>query len=180
MPLGDGRWVWLDGARFDQQEVAEAFEDPPRVSFAQTYDGFWWMKSQLFDSINDATEIKSAAEDLLATINGCARLLWENHEQISAGNAIYVKDASTGTNKQIVMVGSATSRARAGMVTVVGGKQPSGPPARIAWLRAAVANPDVAAALRIFGKPAPTWSELYHLVELIEAQIGKTVTAAAA
>ena len=178
MGLTEGKWVRLDGEVFDIREVASVFGDLPRVTFAQTDDGRWWMKAELFDPIEDAAEIRSVAADLVGTINGCAQLLWKNYIPVSAGRAVYFKDSAIGRNEQVELPRRATERTRAGIVTAIGGQQPAGPPPRIAWLRAAIATPDVASVLRIVGKPDPTWSELYHLIELVETLMGQTVSAA--
>jgi hypothetical protein len=52
------------------------------------------------------------------------------------------------------------------------------PHPQLDWLREAMKDPDVAGALRIYGRAEPSWGDLYHLIELVEAQISQKVNAA--
>jgi hypothetical protein len=102
--LAEGKWVRLSGDTFDLEAVAAAFDDPPNVSFMR--DGAeWWIGSNLFDPLVDADELRRAAKDLVATLNGCASVMWSNHEAISADNVVFMEDAGEGRPGQVVHLG---------------------------------------------------------------------------
>lgn len=167
MALNDGKWVRLVGESLDIAAVT-AYDDPPAVTFGFREDeGTWWMKAALFEPIEDAAEIWTVADDLLRVINGCAQGVVGNHRSVKADQAVYFIDSTAAKREQRVIGSRVESRLRAGL-----GRTPR------VWLRAAVMNSDVAEALRIVGKDETTWSDLYHLLELLEQINGQPVNEA--
>lgn len=119
--------------------------------------------------------VRAFAEDQLALINGIGRLLSSAFRPLSLADQLFGVDASGTVLHTVRAVHPAEERDKAGSVrAVVGGKVQPDP-------REAAASPLIHAAslsqrahdaLIIVGRPTLTWSELYLLFELVQADVG--------
>ncbi len=109
-------------------------------------------------------------------INGAASLLIDSYRPIElAKGAFFGVDADGTVLSTVVPVGAAEERCKAGHITAVvgGATQPDSRRGQLARFvesaRRSVAAKD---ALALVGRPSPTWSELYLIYELVEANVG--------
>ena len=126
--------------------------------------------------VGDSYEpVRAFAEEQLALVNGIGRLLSSSYRPISLTDNLFGVDSAGAVRNTVVAVGSAEMRVKAGSVRVViGGKAQPDPAegAASSLMRAASRSPRAHDALIIIGRPNLTWSELYLLFELVEAEVG--------
>jgi hypothetical protein len=126
--------------------------------------------------VGDSYEpVRALAEEQLALINGIGRLLSSSFRPISLTDKLFGVDSAGAVRNTVVVVGSAEMRVKGGSVRVViGGEvQPDlAEGAASPLMRAASRSPRAHDALIIIGRPSLTWSELYLLFELVEAEVG--------
>ena len=119
--------------------------------------------------------VRAFAESRLEWINGIGRLLNPAFRPLSLADRLFGVDSSGTVLHTVLAVHPAEERDKAGSVrAVVGGKvQPDPREAAAApLLQAASLSPRVRDALSIVGRPTLTWSELYLLFEIVEADAG--------
>ena len=119
--------------------------------------------------------VRAFAEDQLELINGVGRLLSSAFRPLSLADQLFGVDSAGAVLHTVVAVNSAEMRAKAGSVrAVVGGKVQPDPREAAAspLIRAASLSPRARDALIIVGRPSLTWSELYLLFELVQADVG--------
>ena len=119
--------------------------------------------------------VRAFAEEQLYLINGVGRLLGQAFRPLSLADKLFGIDAAGTVIHTVLAVGTAEMRVKAGSVrAVVGGKLQPDPREAAAspLLRAASLSPRARDALTIVGRPALTWSELYLLFELVQADVG--------
>jgi len=111
----------------------------------------------------------------LELLNGIGRVLSSSFRQLSIADKLFGVDAAGAVVSTVVPVGCAEMRGKAGALgVVVGGEVQPDPREGVALplLRAAMRSPRAHDALVIVGRPNLTWSELYLLFELVQADIG--------
>ncbi|MGH7825511.1 MAG: hypothetical protein ACREQ7_10115 [Candidatus Binatia bacterium] len=119
--------------------------------------------------------VRAFAEEQLELLNGIGRLLNPSFRSVSLSDQLYGIDASATVRHTVVAVGPAEMRVKAGSVRVVIGGKVQPDPAEAAaspLLVAASRFPRARDALIMVGRPHLTWSELYLLFELVEAEVG--------
>lgn len=119
--------------------------------------------------------VRAFAEEQLALINGIGRLLSSSYRPISLAGNLFGVDTAGAVRNTVVAVGTAEMRVKAGLVRVVIGDELQPDPTEGAaspLIRAASRFPRAYDALIIIGRPNLTWSELYLLFELVEAEVG--------
>jgi hypothetical protein len=119
--------------------------------------------------------VRAVAESQLELINGVGRLLSSAFRPISLADIVFGVDSAGSPLYTVVTVNPAEERDKAGSVrAVVGGKVQPDPREAAAspLIRAASLSPRARDALRIVGRPTLTWSELYLLFELVQADVG--------
>lgn len=119
--------------------------------------------------------VRAFAENELSLINGIGRLVGQGFRPVSLSDRLFGIDADGTVVHTVVALGAAETREKAGSVrAVVGGKLQRDPREAAAspLLRAASLSPRAHDALSIVGRAALTWSELYLLFELVEADVG--------
>jgi hypothetical protein len=175
--LDPGVWVSLSGDAMDLEEVAKLFSEShdPRVGReADTY----FVSEAGMASLPDDVAKRNRAVEVVELINGAGSLEWTNHHPLSVGGRVVtITEDGSRSESQVVMVSPAISRSRAmGVAVVIGGtpvQQP--PPAPPRWVQAAFHDDDVAATLRILADPDVAWGRLYHVFDLVEADIGSGI-----
>ncbi len=119
--------------------------------------------------------VRAFAEDQLKLINGIGRLLNSAFRPLSLAGQLFGVDSTGAVRHTVVAVNPAEMRVKAGSVrAVVGGKVQPDPREAAAspLIRAALLSPRARDALIIVGRPSLTWSELYILFELVQADVG--------
>lgn len=119
--------------------------------------------------------VRAFAEEQLALLNGIGRLLSSSYRSISLTDNLFGMDSAGIVRNTVVVVGSAEMRVKGGSVRVViGGKAQPDPAegAASSLMRAASRSLRAHDALVIIGRLNLTWSELYLLFELVEAEVG--------
>jgi hypothetical protein len=120
-------------------------------------------------------QVRALAEDQLELINGIGRLLNSPFRPLSLAGQLFGVDSTGAVRHTVVAVNPAEMRVKAGSVrAVVGGKVQPDPREAAAspLIRAALDSPRARDALVIVGRPTLTWSELYLLFELVQADVG--------
>jgi hypothetical protein len=118
---------------------------------------------------------RAFAEAQLEVINGIGHLLDSAFRSLSLANRFFGVDSAGEVLQTVVAVNPAEERDKAGSVrAVVGGIVQPDPRESAAspLMRAASLSPRARDALSIVGRPALTWSELYLLFELVQADVG--------
>ena len=124
---------------------------------------------------HDYEPVRAFAEGQLEMINGTGRLLSSAFRPLSLADELFGVDSAGAILHTVVAVNGVEERCKAGSVrAVVGGKVQPDPREAIALplIRAASLSPRFHDALSIVGRPRLTWSELYLLFELVEADVG--------
>jgi hypothetical protein len=119
--------------------------------------------------------VRAFAEEQIELINGVGRLLSAAFRPLSLADKLFGVDAAGTVLHTVVAVNPAEMRVKASSVRVVlGGKVQPDPREAVAspLLRAASLSPRARDALTIVGRPTLTWSELYLLFELVQADVG--------
>jgi hypothetical protein len=126
--------------------------------------------------VGDSYEpVRTFAEEQLALINGIGRLLSSSFRPVSLTDKLFGVDSAGAVCNTVMAVGSAEMRIKGGSLRVViGGElQPDPAEGAVSPLMRAVSRSSRAHdALIIIGRPSLTWSELYLLFELVEAEVG--------
>ncbi len=119
--------------------------------------------------------VRAFAENQLELINGIGRLLNSAFRPLSLADRLLGVDSAGAVLHTVLAVNPAEMRSKAGSVrAVVGGKVQPDPREAAAspFIRAALLSPRARDALVIIGRPTLTWSELYILFELVQADVG--------
>jgi len=119
--------------------------------------------------------VRVFAEGQLSLINGIGRLMSSTYRPISLADKLFGLDSAGVVLNTVVAVNSGEMRSKGGSVrALVGGKVQPDPREAAAspLIRAATLSPRARDALIIVGRPNLTWSELYLLFELVQADMG--------
>lgn len=165
--------IELGGERFDLQELLR-IKSLPDIQVVEE-DGRFYLTGSVFNSFIEARDVLNHARQTLRIINGIAQLEiqnWENVEVIGVA-----RNEDNGTRTQFLFPEAIRGRARmSGHLTVSG---PDGVPKSAAqkhalesFLEIAGKDSEVEKALRIYGSREHSWSNLYIIYEIIEADVG--------
>ncbi len=119
--------------------------------------------------------VRAFAEDHLELINGIGRLLRRQFRPVALSDKLYGVDSMGTIIHTVVAVTGVEIRMKAGTLRVnnggvLGGDLRDG--AAVPFILAAASSNRRRDALVIVGRPDLTWSELYLLFELVEAEVG--------
>jgi hypothetical protein len=134
---------------------------------------------QLSTSVAGTTyeRVGELAADFLALVNGAASVLIHGYRPIELeGGAFNGIDENGEIAHTVIQVGTAEMRCKAGQVTIAinGVAQPDQRKGSMSpILREALHNRAKADALMLVGRSFPSWSELYLVFELVEANVGR-------
>jgi hypothetical protein len=144
------------------------------VHVATRDNRFAFMIPSAMVGVNDEP-VRAFAEQQLELINGIGQLLGSAFRPISLADRFFGVDSAGTVLHTVVAVNPAEERDKAGSVrAVVGGRVRPDPREAAAspLIRAASRSPRARDALSIVGRPNLTWSELYLLFELVQADVG--------
>lgn len=124
---------------------------------------------------DDSERIADVANEYLSLINGAAALFFNDFHPLELGDGFFGIDANGDIAHTVIQARSVVMRMKAGHVVIaVNGEalpdERTGAMSNI--LRCATEDRGKADALALIGRPSPTWSELYLVFELVEANIG--------
>ena len=168
-------WILLlTGHEFDLEDLPVYLFNAPVTVVKRKAEYFLHVPASV---VGDGFEqVSNIAAHYLALINGVASLVINGFNNIElAGGGFYGIDANGDVTQTVLQINSAVSRHKAGHVTlaVKGVTQPDDRLGLMsALLEGAIGHRAKADALALIGRPSPTWSELYLVFELVEANAG--------
>jgi len=172
------RWVELIGHRFDLEELKGFLDGGPYAITEE--EGQFFLSSDRFNEIESAGAVRSAAQNLIGTLNGLARIRSAEFRNVSVGDV--KSEDSTGRRTFHAFVSDAiTVRGRATARVVFRNGHSAAPQEGgelNLWLGVADADPRVRQALDYLNGPETTWNDLYRAVEVVESDVGGIITEA--
>ncbi len=173
-------WVVpLKGHEFDLEDLPIYLDGSPVTVVKRGAKYFL----QLSTSVAGPTyeRMDDVAANLLALVNGAASVLIQGYRPIELeGGAFYGIGAKGEVAHTVIQAGTAEARCKGGQVTIAinGVAQPDHRKGAMGeLLRQASHNRAKADALTLVGRPSPSWSELYHVFELVEVNVGSRMFA---
>lgn len=167
----------LSGEALDLEQVADLFSQSQNPMIRREGDTFFLSEAGL-SSLPGDVEKRDRAVEIVELVNGAAHLHWTNHRDLSVGGRVVtIGDDGSRSESLVVVAQPAIERSRAlGVTVVIGGvPSPAPPPAPPRWVEAAFQDDDVAAALRILADPDVAWGRLYHVFDLVQADVGSGI-----
>jgi hypothetical protein len=167
--------VPLKGHAFDLEDLPLYLDGSPVIVVKRGESHFLQIATSVAGTTHE--QVGQLAIDYLALINGAASVLIDGYRnvELEVGH-FYGIDAVGNVANTVIQLGSAEMRFKAGHVTVTvnGASQQDSRKGLIdELLRETTRNRAKADALAIVGRPTPSWSELYLVFELVEANAGK-------
>jgi len=166
------RWsVQLNGDKFDLEDFPEWFTNPD-LQVVEELDGFY-LKSVLFEPLEDAESVRSLAQELLERLIGAAKLFRPNLVPVELGPV--VQQRKDGQKRHhILLVSSLTMRSKVSSVklNVNGNDDTLDVPRPAIWASVAKDSEKVRQALRYWTKGTDSWFNLYKILEVIESDVG--------
>ena len=160
-------------------ELAHAFH--PGVDPCLTCrDAAWVLESPRFESLPDAEAVRSLSVEVVTTLSAFARVRFGSTAPITVGSVWDVKP--DGSRAVYAHVEGVTAKAAVGAVSVVvthkdGTVEKHRPTDRSPeWVSRALADPEVARALRLRNAASLSWTDLYRIFEIVCAGVGGTET----
>jgi hypothetical protein len=119
--------------------------------------------------------VHAIASQHLELLNGIGRILYRAFRPISLADTFVGVNAAGGVVHTVVQPGSTEIRSKAGTLQVeIDGALYPDPTTNAAspYLKAAARAKEARSAIALLGKPNRTWTDLYNLFELVEADMG--------
>ena len=119
--------------------------------------------------------VRAFAEGHLELINGIGRLLSQQFRPVALTDKLYGLDSDGTIINTVIAIAGAEMRIKGGMLRVNNGGMLSSDPrdgAAAPFILAAESSSRRRDALIMVGRPELTWSELYLIFELVEADVG--------
>lgn len=165
--------IELGGERFDLRELLR-LNSSPDLCFAEE-DGRFYLRAEEFNSYTDAGEVLNRGLEILRFINGIAQIEIQNWENVHVIGV--ARDEPDGKRTQFLfplpMRGRSRSSASATVIRADGTVDDSTQKSTFeSFLEIARKDADVEKALRIYGSREHSWSNLYVIYEIIEADVG--------
>lgn len=165
--------VRLKGEEFDLQKLPTLLTSPEVTVIEE--DGNYYLKSEDFNSMTDASHVLAASKPMLEAINGALQLYLGDFQIVKADGIVVGIGEDGKPHNYVVLSGSITCRGRvSASVTLVkpnGTVDSSQRSSKVeSWIAVARQNKNVADAFRLFC--APTWFNLYKIYEIIRADVG--------
>ncbi|TAJ20625.1 MAG: hypothetical protein EPO47_11190 [Rugosibacter sp.] len=171
--------VPLKGHAFDLEDLPIYLDGSPVTVVKRGDRHFLQISTSVAGTTHERVE--ELAVDFLGLINGAASVLIDGYRPLEfEGGGFYGIDAIGEVANTVIQVSSAEMRCKAGHVTISvnGVTHEDGRKGLMdQLLREATRNRAKADALALVGRPAPSWSELYLVFELVEANAGSRMYA---
>lgn len=171
------KWqVQITGHPYDLEDVYEN-QNSASWSVVKDDDQFFF-ESVLFNDLEEAGEVRDTAAQIIALINGSAKLRISGFRPIEIGSVSYFDDEGNRRNF-VLLQGSISARSRHKATAVV--IKPDGSevkeeieqPDRIELtFSLAESDPNVSDALRLYALSELSWGDLYKIYEIIRDDVG--------
>lgn len=172
-----GWWAKLEGDERDLRELAAHFGTRSLEVIEE--EGSFWLGSSEFTGLADPETVKQRARALLGLASGALHLEFGRFAPPRVTAAVLVDE--TGGRQHFVHVSSSV-RMHAEINARVDRARPDGtvevvelvaPPVQTTeWAELARRDPDVEDVLAILGREDIRWHDLYHVYEVVEADVG--------
>jgi hypothetical protein len=167
-------WVNLQGDDFDLAQLSALLKDPARR--VRQEEGRYFLTAEHLNKLEKPDEVRAAAEDITAYINGLVRLHFNSRTRISVGN-MEERIENSGTKNLYVMPESMSLWMREGDIGVVITEDGIEKPAPqqedpfAAWLSLTETDQKIAQVLKMYGDASPSepWKDYYPIFEIIRA-----------
>lgn len=163
--------VRIVGDRFDLEELLGRFRSPP-ATIARDEEGAFWLTSDKFDALGEASEVDARANQLLKLVNGIIRIGNPAAKPVTV-ECVEQRDERGVRRRFVCSVGTAVGRSRATGIATTGSLQAETSVMQSeATLRLASKDEKVEKVLRMLAAPQHTWELLYKVYEVVESEIG--------
>ncbi len=182
-PMEQGWWAQLDGSDADLEALTELFPDEPLRIIER--DGSHYLRADAFRDLADVGDVRAVAAELLRRANGAARLARGQPTNVELGHPMLVSEEG---QKQHFVEFTAEVRVTASLgveviradgtrehVPVDDDEAEEHEQEPQSWLTLADKDAKVAQALRLLGQNGLTWAGLYHLYEIVLADVGNRI-----
>jgi hypothetical protein len=170
--------VRLEGEERDLRDLAMHFGTPSLKIVEE--DGVYWLGSSDFRGRSDPEDVQQRGRALLARASGALHVEFGRFAPPRVTAAVLVDDS--GAKQHFVHV-SSSIRLHGEINARVERSRPDGsvaivelvaPPVQTSeWVERAKHDADIEDVLAILGREDVRWHDLYHVFELIEADVGK-------
>ena len=164
--------VIITGDRYDLEYLCKCLDSPELCITQQGQD--FILESTDFNSLTDAKDVKNKASEILALVNGAAKLDLGVRKPLSVAHVVKVKD--DGNREVFVEVSDTIIMRDRVTVSVVGADGTVREIRQVSlipnWVADAQRDENVAKVLRLFGIGHRNWVNLYRIYELVENDIG--------
>jgi hypothetical protein len=174
-------WRWqtqVVGLRSDLEFLVRHFSlGPVRILEAERRDGFV-LESETFDTLSTAEEVLARASELLLILSGVLGIERDVVEPLRCGAVLKKHDDG---RQDADVCQHETLNARAEFIAGIAyADDPSGRPAiaqpsqplSVKAVELALRDSAMAKALRLMGRGAKSWGDLYRLYEVLEGDLG--------
>ncbi len=172
-----GWWVRLEGEERDLRDLAMHFNRPSLVIIEE--DGAFWLGSPDFAALADPDKVQQRGRALVALATGALHVEFGRFAPPRVTAAVIVDES--GAKKHFVHVSSSirmhgeinarVERSRSdGSVEIVDLVAP--PVQTSEWVERAERDGDLEDVLAILGREDIRWHDLYHVFEIIKAEVG--------
>jgi hypothetical protein len=166
--------VQLTGDKFDLEDLPKWFTTPD-LQVVEELDGYY-LRSDLFEAIEEAEEVRTVAQEILERLVGAAKLFRPNFLSIELGAVIRQED--DGRRRRHVSLSSnivARSKVSSVKLTVNGSEETLQVPRPAVWAAVAKDDEKVRQALRFWSDGPENWAYLYKVLEVIESDVGGVI-----
>ena len=169
--------IVLGGDDADLRSLSESFSDSDPKILEQ--DGKYLFCWSVLDGLSDATQVKAVADEQIARLSGSASLTLGAIEPIEVTQGILVGDDGSRTihvfTDLAVIFRASDPTLRIGRADGTEEIHRPADRARV-WQTAAESSEDVARVLRLSAGREHDWVELYRILEIVKASIGRNGT----
>jgi hypothetical protein len=166
--------IQLSGDKFDLEDFPKWFPTPD-LQVVERPDGYY-LKSELFEAIEDADQVRASAQELLERLVGAAKVYSPSLGPV--GLSAVVRQEEDGRRHAYVYLSGAIktrSKTSAAQLTVNGKEEISQVPRIALWAPIAKDDEKVRQALRLWVKGSENWAELYKVLEIILSEVGGAI-----
>jgi hypothetical protein len=180
--MDPGWYARLVGDTNYLDELTEHFTKPALSIFRE--EGEFYLASTDFADVTASEDARTLATELVAIACGIAEVELGRFRRPTVASMLRVDES--GKREHIVHVGPAEVRVRASLSAVViraDGTRESAPslpppPPTNDWADLALREQDVRDALAILGREDVRWHDLYHVFEIVQADVGGQIHSA--
>lgn len=168
----------LTGDRFDLEDFPEWFTDPYLTVVEDS--GGYYLKSTSFASLEDATSVRSTAQELSLQLIGAAKLFRPDLRPVQVSGTIVQITEDGKKHHYVLVVDSGVMRTKISgdvRLSVNGERGPTPIPKPTIWATVARENKKVQQALRFWKDGLDSWIVLYKIWEVIWSDVGKEIYA---